>query len=313
MILFFFSFDINDFFNGKWATKATAWATANCSDPKKIFEAITFKLEDVLMSTYFFYWNDTFNKEYDNHNNHWHPSDTNFRFGRCHTLNISNEHAHFSGIEIYLRVNSTLFFHTPGMFKKAQMENQHQHQSVIKLGNHYEFNLKYEYWDFRRKLHDYDGIPCMNEIGYSKDFCTSREIEQYSLENFGCITPFGLNKTKICNNTTNAEKAMKIYWDSMSSANYNSCFNPCSSFSITSPTPTVTSRETKKNAVVQLTFEQYKVIKIYESYYIYSELSLIAEIGGYVGLFLGISVNQVTILMDFILSKLEHLYQHLKS
>ena len=39
-------------------------------------------------------------------------------------------------------------------------------------------------------------------------------------------------------------------------------------------------------------------IKVTEAQYLYSGLSLIAEVGGYVGLFLGVSVNQVTILVD---------------
>jgi len=83
-------------------------------------------------------------------------------------------------------------------------------------------------------------------------------------------------------------------------------------FSITDTTSTVRSLSYNDYARVKLGFEKNTKIKVYESYYIYSELSLIAEIGGYVGLFLGISVNQVTNLMDFILSKLERLCQHLK-
>ena len=39
-------------------------------------------------------------------------------------------------------------------------------------------------------------------------------------------------------------------------------------------------------------------IKVVTAYHLYSALSLIAEIGGYVGLFLGVSINQITSLMD---------------
>ena len=52
-----------------------------------------------------------------------------------------------------------------------------------------------------------------------------------------------------------------------------------------------------------------KVIKVYERSYTYSGLSLIAEIGGYVGLFLGISVNQVTNVLDFLVLKIREFYQ----
>ena len=181
------------------------------------------------------------------------------------------------------------------------------------LGKIYEFYLKYEFWDFRRKLHDYDGIPCNDEKGYSKDFCYSREIERELLENFGCTSPYGLHKTRICNNATIGEKVMQTYQDAIHTDNYKSCFNPCSYFSISPFTPIVRSSLSNKLAYVNLYFDKDELVKIYESYYIYSELSLIAEVGGYVGLFLGISVNQVTNLMDFILTKLQQLCQRSKS
>ena len=39
-------------------------------------------------------------------------------------------------------------------------------------------------------------------------------------------------------------------------------------------------------------------IKVQAAFYVYKELSLIAEVGGYVGLFLGWSVYQITDLLD---------------
>ena len=230
--------------------------------------------------------------------------------GHCLSLNVTGNYV---AIGITLLVNSTIFFHTPGMFEKVTQEKQDQYRSFIKLGNLYEFNLKYEYWDFRMKLHDYDGIPCINEKGYSKDLCYSREIEQELLENFGCTTPFGLNKTRICSNVTIGRQAYDTYLDAIQTDNYKSCFNPCTSISISPLTPVISYGYDSDFASVTLFFDEDELVKIYESYYIYSELSLIAEVGGYVGLFLGISVNQVTNLMDFILTKLQQLCQRSKS
>ena len=42
-----------------------------------------------------------------------------------------------------------------------------------------------------------------------------------------------------------------------------------------------------------LKIETQENIKVVEAHYLYSGLSLIAEIGGYVGLFLGVSVIQI--------------------
>ena len=43
---------------------------------------------------------------------------------------------------------------------------------------------------------------------------------------------------------------------------------------------------------LELNFQ--KFIKVTDSFWSYSTLSLLAEVGGYVGLFLGISLNQIT-------------------
>ena len=48
-------------------------------------------------------------------------------------------------------------------------------------------------------------------------------------------------------------------------------------------------------------------IKVNTSYYVYSGLTLIAEIGGYVGLFLGVSINQITNLIEWIFTLIKKL------
>ena len=43
-------------------------------------------------------------------------------------------------------------------------------------------------------------------------------------------------------------------------------------------------------------------VEVVSSYYLYSGLSLIAEVGGYVGLFLGVSINQIANFIEWILT-----------
>ena len=135
----YFSFGMGSYYyNGKWATNKS-----NCSDPKKLFESITFKYEDVILRTFYSFWNHTFGENIKP----WHQID-HWNFGHCFTLDISEDHAHFSFVTIYLQVKSTIFFHTSGMFQKLQMEIQKRHQSIISLGNEYKFNFNYEYWEY---------------------------------------------------------------------------------------------------------------------------------------------------------------------
>ena len=56
---------------------------------------------------------------------------------------------------------------------------------------------------------------------------------------------------------------------------------------------------------VEITFKEN--IKVTSSYYLYSGLSLIAEVGGYVGLFLGVSINQIANFFELILTKMNFL------
>ena len=53
--------------------------------------------------------------------------------------------------------------------------------------------------------------------------------------------------------------------------------------------------------MIEVTINFEELIKVTTGKYLYSELSLIAEIGGYVGLFLGVSVNQISNFFDFLL------------
>ena len=53
-------------------------------------------------------------------------------------------------------------------------------------------------------------------------------------------------------------------------------------------------------------------IEVKEAYYLYSILSMIAEVGGYVGLFLGVSVNQVSQLINVLFDKLVWIYNKRK-
>ena len=46
-------------------------------------------------------------------------------------------------------------------------------------------------------------------------------------------------------------------------------------------------------------------IKVTQSHYLYSGLSMVAEIGGYVGLFLGVSFNKLAILTNTLITRLD--------
>ena len=127
------------------------------------------------------------------------------------------------------------------------------------------------------------------------------------MESFGCKTPFGPTKEKICTNKTIGSQANEMYKDMFTFSKYN-CSSPCDYIT----TRVNIHRESvqgyvngKKATLLKIKLNEH--IKVTNEQYLYSGLSLIAEIGGYVGLFLGVSVNQIIDLVDFIITRIQNL------
>ena len=117
------------------------------------------------------------------------------------------------------------------------------------------------------------------------------------MRNLGCTTPFGPNKDFICTNQTMGLKALDLYLKTFSNdidEISGNCLRPCS-YHLRKIDNLKTTSELAGPTLLLSTEPQIRVTK---EYYLYSGLSLIAEIGGYVGLFLGISVLQVKDLIE---------------
>ena len=146
---------------------------------------------------------------------------------------------------------------------------------------------------------DDNGAPCStnNDGGYSQDKCANEVVEKESLEKFGCTTPFGLTKNEICQDQELGAKVNEIYTEKIQK-HHHMCQSSCSFFTIMgTKTKDIRNFLSKSTSMVEINFKEN--IKVITSYHLYSGLSLIAEVGGYVGLFLGVSINQVTSLVEW--------------
>ena len=261
-----------------------------------------FKLEDVIETIQFKYWTKSEGMVYSNIHefNDWYHNDDSF-YGQCFTLVPSHEHIQhgIKSLSLKMIVNSTIFIHTPGMLKKG---------SDQLAAIHYVENRKVHMFQINYEIHellDYGGDPCNNDKTYQLDGCYSKETEKKSLDTVGCTTPYAMNKTNICTDSNKGEAAHAIYDKFMfysSENNHEECYSPCTYFIVSSKTPV--SDLTKSG--VYFYFPQ--LIQETKTHYTYSELSLIAEIGGYVGLFLGISINQITNLVDILVVRIRSLF-----
>ena len=124
------------------------------------------------------------------------------------------------------------------------------------------------------------------------------------MKSIGCVSPFGIAKDKICKDNENAKKAFKLYrrfQNEYSDIKNISCVDPCSYMSI----KIIKVSKTEGNGLLRLTFNK----KVQETVAYYDDLSFVAEIGGYVGLFLGASIYQTADLFQFITGVLQKLFK----
>ena len=107
------------------------------------------------------------------------------------------------------------------------------------------------------------------------------------MERFGCTTPFGLDLDNICTDQNKSLEAQFLLWEILSNIKeVEECPYPCH-FLMTQIT-TTDYKTSHDRDIIWLVFDKY--IKVTTSTYAYTELVLLAELGGYVGLFLGLSV-----------------------
>ena len=113
------------------------------------------------------------------------------------------------------------------------------------------------------------------------------------MERIGCTSPFGLKLDNIC---TEKNKSLEAY-SFFNQVLYNDfeikeCPYPCH---FLKNWITTTSYNDKARSIT-MKFDKY--IKVTTSTYGYTELELLAELGGYVGLFLGLSVFDLRLVFN---------------
>ena len=204
-------------------------------------------------------------------------------------------------LEMYFRNKVYVKLHTPGLFFK-EMKYISVDGNIVGVPNPTEgpfdtttYTYHFEGVSIKADLSyevitelNTDEKPCHDESSdYSKDNCILTKIHEDTMELVGCTSDYGLNKSNVCTDNDKSKKAEENYLNTVLGASkIKECLDPCtkiiSSLSIRS------SQETNVNAYLGIDFPS--EVKVMTTYPAYEVLSLIAEIGGYVGLFLGVSV-----------------------
>ena len=123
-----------------------------------------------------------------------------------------------------------------------------------------------------------------------------KAMDDYYLKNSECVIPFQSNKPKK-NPCPLSNSMLNPYWELLVNKVFKSyCQMPCASMEVTFPAiaEDVGSPDTAYVKLYLLT-----VVKVQTSYWSYTIISLLAEVGGYLGLLLGMSLLDITKVIDW--------------
>ena len=117
------------------------------------------------------------------------------------------------------------------------------------------------------------------------------------MKELGCTTPFGLNLDKICTDKNLGIRATKLYTHNFFNNHIEDCLYPCQFLNIL-----LTPQSLRQNDNEMSSFLLEEYIKVSKSTYAYTELELMAELGGYVGLFMGFSIFDLRCIINRIIN-----------
>ena len=254
----------------------------SCKDPKVLWNSMVGTINDFIMFVNIFTHDDLIRIDLKNQS-HFKVQDG--LKGRCYTL-IWLPHLELTSLQMFVKHEATVYIHAPG-------ESFGSDVAEVTLYNNTVTKIKLLYETF--EVLDYSGEACLSHsVNESRDDCIYEAIQKESMETIGCTAPFIPDKSNICTYQTQATKANSLFenvtkWTQTKATRL--CPRPCKQYIIS-----FGNKDTShaKSPMPTLKLEFPKFIKVSKSSFSYTILELIAEVGGYVGLFLGVSINQIS-------------------
>ena len=261
-----------------------------CMDPEKLFSKITGKPTDIISEIIIIGFENNvtyldlddlglFEKKF--------YSKKMYAYSRCFILKLP-PNIEIMEISFYFKTRVDILFYS----SKSSLNVDESLIIYSEENSYIKTSIMYDTF----QVLDLDGQPC-GEYENSRDDCLEREIAQMVMEKVGCTSPYQTNQSNICTDPEKGKIAEDTYIKMIHNTSLASilCPKTCKFQTIS------TKNFQKKKAflikkVLQVKFEEF--IKVSTSSPSYTFLELMAEVGGYVGLFLGVSINQTIDLLS---------------
>ena len=202
--------------------------------------------------------------------------------GRCYEFELP-KNTKIAQLEFWFLNHAYVYIHSPGSFYGTDYKGLQ-----VLIGKEIAIDIMHEVFE----VLDFDGQPC-KKYPEGRDKCLDDKIHELSMEELGCTSPYGQNKSNICTRVEKSSKAFSIFEDltqcNLTEAN-KYCPKSCAYQILSLDKTYENSPDNKTQGHLYLRFQNF--IKVSKSHFEYGWLELMAEVGGYVGLFLGVSINQ---------------------
>ena len=154
------------------------------------------------------------------------------------------------------------------------------------------------YYQFHTKIEN-----CQETISQSRDECFYGKLHQLLMKQAGCTIPWLPDKSNICMNSTTGQFVRNLYGSSNMNTEEN-CTMTCTTSETFFYPPTIEPYwYGNTSGAIKIFFREQ--IKYSKEYYIQNELLVFANIGGLLGLMLGLSLLNLRDLINSLLGYCE--------
>ncbi|TRY78400.1 hypothetical protein TCAL_10416 [Tigriopus californicus] len=226
-------------------------------------------------------------------------------FGRCYHmyLNPAVTRKEIVNMEIEAKAGIYIYLHHPGQ----RLDVDSKTKVFAELGNKLFIDLAHE---LSTNTLGQDGeMPCDASMDWDYDGCIYEKLGNELWNSFGCVLPFmpSVSGRSICRFDTSTQEGLEWKHQVIERYNYLSstgqrglCAMPCSTMEVFLGLP-FDGVEDPDIAYIKMYIKS--TVKVKKTVLDYTWLSMLAEIGGYTGLLLGISVVNITNVVDKVVTK----------